>query len=105
MAERVAADRQPDATPEPPAVRHCFVTDRYGRLPALLLEWRQRPDGWHDRVVRLVLEADAWIVVERGCQLGLWTRLDSALIRPVGFHPLGCTVQGGRERDARPECV
>ena len=31
----------------------CWVTaDEHGRVPALLLEWRQTPDGWQGRVVR-----------------------------------------------------
>jgi hypothetical protein len=64
MAERVAATGQADATPEPPRIRHCFVTDRYGRLPALLLEWQRRADRWHGRVVRPVLEGDGWAIVE-----------------------------------------
>jgi len=75
MAERVAASRPADALPSPepgpgagavPAVpvRHCWVTDRHGRLPGLLLEWRQRPDGWHGRVVHLVEDGAGWVVVE-----------------------------------------
>lgn len=70
MAERVAASRAIDApaAPEgdaaPPPVRHCWVSDRHGRLPALLLEWRQRPDGWHGRVVHLVDDGQGWVLVE-----------------------------------------
>jgi hypothetical protein len=45
---------------EPEAVerlRHCWVTaDDHGRVPALLLEWRQTPSGWEARVVRPVLD-------------------------------------------------
>ena len=52
---------------EPP-IRHCWVTDRHGRLPALLLEWRQRQDGWHVRPVR---EDDGWQVVEEWLPAGL----------------------------------
>jgi hypothetical protein len=40
------------------------VTDRHGRLPGLLLEWRRNASGWQGRVVRPALEADEWIVVE-----------------------------------------
>ena len=37
-------------------LRHCWVTaDEHGRVPALLLEWRQTPDGWQGRAVRAVL--------------------------------------------------
>ena len=78
MAERVAATRGADAPPTPtgstestgstgstaPPVRPCWVTDRHGRLPGLLLEWRQRPDGWHGRVVHLVEDERGWAVVE-----------------------------------------
>ena len=34
-----------------------LVTDRHGRLPGLLLEWRRTASGWQGRVVRPVLEA------------------------------------------------
>ena len=73
MAERVAAGRQAGALaplePAPaaaaaPPVRPCWVNDRHGRLPGLLLEWRQRPDGWHGRVVHLVEDEQGWAVVE-----------------------------------------
>jgi hypothetical protein len=72
MAERVADSRGgADVPPEPPAIRHCFVTGPHGKVPGLLLEWRQRPDGWHGRVVRPVLEADGWVVVEEWLPAGL----------------------------------
>ena len=45
-------------------VKHCWVTDRHGRLPGLLLEWRRTASGWQGRVVRPALEAGEWIVVE-----------------------------------------
>jgi hypothetical protein len=45
-------------------VKPCWVTDRHGRQPGLLLEWRRRETGYVGRVVRPVLEADGWIVVE-----------------------------------------
>ena len=45
-------------------VKHCWVTDRHGRLPGLLLEWQRRGDAWHGRVVRPVPSDDGWIVVE-----------------------------------------
>ena len=67
MSGRVTAR----AEPEPPPVRHCYVTDVHGRLPALLLEWRQTEGGWQGRVVRPVLEHDAWVVVEEWLPAGL----------------------------------
>ena len=48
----------------PPTVKHCWVTDRHGRLPGLLLQWRRTASGWQGRVVRPVLKAGEWIVVE-----------------------------------------
>ncbi len=54
-------------TPPPtelPPVKPCWVTDRHGRLPGLLLEWRRTLAGWQGRVVRPVLDDDRWIVVE-----------------------------------------
>jgi hypothetical protein len=91
MAERVAASRSaapaaPTAEPSPgprqappaadpsaaPAgVKHCWVTDRHGRLPALLLGWQRRTDGWHGRVVRPVHDGDGWVVVEEWLPAGL----------------------------------
>ena len=67
MSDRV----NPAAAPEPPPIRHCWVTDSHGRLPALLLEWSRREDGWHGRVVRPVLEDGAWLVVEEWLPAGL----------------------------------
>jgi len=40
------------------------VTERHGRLPGLLLEWRRAASGWQGRVVRPVLEDGSWVVVE-----------------------------------------
>ncbi len=76
MAERVAR-ATPEITaataevPEPPRLRHCWVTDRHGRLPGLLLEWRRRPDGWHARVVHAIADVDGWVVVEEWLPAGL----------------------------------
>lgn len=40
-------------------LRHCWVTsDEHGRVPGLLLEWRETPDGWEGRVVRPVLDME-----------------------------------------------
>jgi hypothetical protein len=44
-------------------LKHCWVTaDEHGPLPALLLEWRETPDGWQARVVRpwLDVEDEKW---------------------------------------------
>lgn len=65
MSERVA----PRATPPP--IKPCWVTDAYGHLPALLMEWRQTEAGWQGRVVRPVLEDGAWLVVEEWLPAGL----------------------------------
>jgi hypothetical protein len=69
MSDRLNPEPQPPA--ESPTVRHCWVTDSHGRSPALLLEWRRHEDGWHGRVVRPVLEGDAWLVVEEWLPAGL----------------------------------
>ena len=40
-------------------LKHRWVTaDEHGRLPALLLEWRETPDGWQARVVRPWLDVE-----------------------------------------------
>ena len=40
-------------------LRHCWVhADEHGRVPALLLEWRETPSGWEGRVVRPVLDVE-----------------------------------------------
>lgn len=69
MSERVAA--QTGAEPSAPSVKHCYVTDVEGRLPALLLEWRQTEGGWQGRVVRPVLDDVGWVVVEEWLPAGL----------------------------------
>lgn len=76
MSERLAQTRgkfQPATEPPaPPPIKHCWVTDEHGRLPALLLEWRKVASGeWQGRVVRLVLEVGNWIVVEEWLPAGL----------------------------------
>jgi hypothetical protein len=67
MSDRVNSGPAPESLP----FRHCWVTGRDGRLPALLLEWLQRPDGWHGRVVRPVREDDGWQVVQEWLPAGL----------------------------------
>jgi hypothetical protein len=54
----------PRREPYPSQIRHCWVTGEHGRLPALLLEWRQNVSGWQGRVVRPVLEQGHWVIVE-----------------------------------------
>jgi hypothetical protein len=70
MTERVRTENEP--TPEvPPGLKHCWVTDRYGRLPGLLLEWRRTADGFQGRVVRPVCEDGGWLVVDEWLPSGL----------------------------------
>jgi len=73
LAERAGAHRPtpPETTAASPhpaeqssVVKPCWVTDRHGRQPGLLLEWRRLDTGFVGRVVRPVLEDDGWIVVE-----------------------------------------
>ena len=73
MSERVLATTQrSDATPQPeaPEIKHCWVSDRHGRLPGLLLGWRRAGDSWEGRVVRAVQETDGWVVVEEWLPAG-----------------------------------
>jgi hypothetical protein len=63
LHERIHGKPAPDG-PRAPVVTHCWVTDRHGRLPGLLLEWRRVASGWQGRVVRPVLEAGVWVLVE-----------------------------------------
>lgn len=73
MAERVARSRghQSESVPTPPPIRHVWVTDRHGRLPGLLIEWRKRPDAWHGRVVHAIKADDGWVIVEEWLPAGL----------------------------------
>ncbi len=76
MAERIAATKAAAAPPPvPPAaepsgprgpegLRHCWVHDAHGRLPALLLEWRRTASGWQGRVVHPVPDQSGWVLVE-----------------------------------------
>lgn len=62
--------------PVPATLKHCWVSDVHGRLPALLLEWRRTGTGFQGRVVRPVYdEAEGWLIVEE------W--LDSSLLSPI----------------------
>lgn len=76
MADRLAQTRGEvpvtPAVPSAPPIKHCWVTDRHGRLPALLLEWRKVASGeWQGRVVRPVLDDRGWAVVEEWLPAGL----------------------------------
>lgn len=74
MADRVGrGPGDAPSEPEPPtALKHCWVTDRHGRLPGLLLEWRRTESGFQGRVLRAVYEPDAgWIVCEEWLPAGL----------------------------------
>lgn len=69
MADRVARSQGADVAAPPPSaptppVKHCWVSDEHGRLPALLLGWRRTESGFQGRVVRPVRDDDGWIVVE-----------------------------------------
>lgn len=75
----------PRVVDDAPVVKPCWVIDRHGRQPGLLLEWRRRDTGFVGRVVRPVLEADGWIVVEE------W--VPAELLEP------GMTHGPGREPD------
>ena len=47
--------------------RHCWVRDppdAPGIWPGLLVEWRQRPDGWHGRVAYTVVGEHGPVLVE-----------------------------------------
>jgi len=47
--------------------RHCWVRDppdAPGIWPGLLVEWRQREDGWHGRVAYTVVGAHGPVLVE-----------------------------------------
>jgi len=70
MTDRVRAP-EPVPPPVPSTLKHCWVTDRQGRLPALLLEWRRTVDGYQGRVVRPVFEDGSWLVVEEWLPAGL----------------------------------
>ncbi len=70
IADRIAHARggRPSApAPDragPEGLKHCWVTDDQGRMPALLLQWRRTASGWQGRVVRPVADGDGWILVD-----------------------------------------
>ena len=68
-----SAEPTPSPSPSPrrPAGdghgRHCWVhdpPDAPGTWPGLLVEWRQREDGWHGRVAYTVVGAHGPVLVE-----------------------------------------
>ena len=78
MADRVARslpEPPPSAAaptrPDPPPVKPCWVNGRHGRLPGLLLEWRNVGGTWRGRVVHPVEEGDGWVVVEEWVEAAL----------------------------------
>ena len=74
MSDRV----DPATEPEPPPIRHCWVTDSNGRLPGLLLEWRQVNGEWRGRVMHPVLEDGAWVIVDEWLSAGLLSPADES---------------------------
>jgi hypothetical protein len=80
LAERSSARRGPSPGVCLPPIRHCWVLGHAGgRLPALLLSWGQRADGWYGRVVHPVEEPAGWVVVEE------W--LPASRLEPVSGAP------------------
>jgi hypothetical protein len=66
MPDRVKHPSGHDRGTRPaPPIKHCWVTDQHGRLPALLLEWRRTGAGFQRRVIHPVVETDGgWVVLE-----------------------------------------
>jgi hypothetical protein len=78
LADRAARSGVPVPPPPetPPPVgraagnghgRHCWVhdpPDAPGTWPGLLVEWRQREDGWHGRVAYTVVGMHGPVLVE-----------------------------------------
>ncbi|WP_299957674.1 hypothetical protein [uncultured Modestobacter sp.] len=81
LADRAARSGSTAAPPPVPAApagelrrpaggghgRHCWVLDppdAPGTWPGLLVEWRQREDGWHGRVAYTVVGAHGPVLVE-----------------------------------------
>ena len=85
LADRAARSGVPPTTPpDPPPTprrpageghgRHCWVhdpPDAPGTWPGLLVEWRQREDGWHGRVAYTLpgdggpVLVEAWLPAEQ----------------------------------------
>ena len=65
ISERVANPARRSDPPEPAsAIRPCWVVDPNGRLPGLLLEWRNLEGAWRARVVHPIPDAEGWAIVE-----------------------------------------
>ena len=76
LADRAARSGVPPAAPPDPPPRrpageghgrHCWVhdpPDAPGTWPGLLVEWRQREDGWHGRVAYTVVGVHGPVLVE-----------------------------------------
>jgi hypothetical protein len=75
MSRRVRLSEQ-DADEGP--ARHCWVSggvdDRGVKRPGLLVEWRERNQGWEGRVVYVApLRPDGWALVEEWLPASLLT--------------------------------
>lgn len=75
MSDRVHP-RQSGADDTPPDIKHCWVTTRHGRLPALLLEWHNIDGEWRGRVVHPDRDDHGWVVVEEWMPAGLLDPLE-----------------------------
>lgn len=64
--ERSAGAPPSTAPIGPPPLQHCWVTKQYGRVPALLMEWRVTgPAAAREaRVVHPILLDDGWELYE-----------------------------------------
>ena len=71
---RRVAEPSTRSGPRSDAGRHCWVHDPPewpGTWPGLLVEWRQRADGWHGRVTYTVggphgpVLVEAWLSADR----------------------------------------
>jgi len=82
LSDRLAASGAPTGPPqaaaEPPAVlKHCWVVDSRGKLPALLIGWRQVDGAWEGRVVRpFQTAAGGWLIED------VWLPADQ--LEPIG---------------------
>ncbi len=64
-AARLDGELPADIPPLPAEFKHCWVNDhRHGRVPALLLGWRQHEGAWMGRVLRPIVEDGSWVIVE-----------------------------------------
>jgi hypothetical protein len=71
---------EPTVTEQLRRLRHCWVTaDEPGRVPALLLEWRQTPSGWEARSFARcsTLRTSGGGLGNSGCPPKRWNRSES----------------------------